>query len=409
MKYLPLFLAFLAIIVTGTAQPLQNLHITPANGFTVDTAGGETIELEASFTNTATHSLPVVISVTVDSSYNMTGDAFTPTAVLRSHNSFSNTTTALHCNTAPTTAETEQRYACISQGRPVLGATSGPQPSENTVRFNLTAVPAIIADTYQLSFAVHSQIGVPAERTSHPVTSNTTTTVSTDTAKATITSTTSGSASIDTYSSLAVSPPHQQTFANGVDVTVTDHNGDLARASGTITLHYTENHAPPLDESSLRIYYYNATAQTWEPLNTTQDFEANTLTATVPHFSAYAAFGDTVDTSGGGSSDADTPIDSSVSVSSPTDTSSDTTNDTTIDPEPDDISSNTTENTDTYRNNTRDSSSDGNISISANTSTSDTGPAGGIILSPTPLLLVLLLIVGGFGILWYRRRGVTLP
>ncbi len=59
--------------------------------------------------------------------------------------------------------------------------------------------------------------------------------------------------------------------------------------NATITIHYTDSDISGIDESSVKIYYYNLS--TWELIQGRLDINSNTITADIQHFSTYALFG----------------------------------------------------------------------------------------------------------------------
>ncbi|MFC1663678.1 Ig-like domain-containing protein [Patescibacteria group bacterium] len=64
-------------------------------------------------------------------------------------------------------------------------------------------------------------------------------------------------------------------------------------ASVTVTLTYTDTQVSGLDESSLTINYWDASAEAWTVLTTTVNTATNTLTASTTHFTYFAIIGET--------------------------------------------------------------------------------------------------------------------
>jgi hypothetical protein len=60
----------------------------------------------------------------------------------------------------------------------------------------------------------------------------------------------------------------------------------------TITIQYSDEDVVGIDESSLTLSYWDAGTETWIPLPTTVDTEANTLTAVVEHLTTFAVIGE---------------------------------------------------------------------------------------------------------------------
>ncbi len=60
----------------------------------------------------------------------------------------------------------------------------------------------------------------------------------------------------------------------------------------TLTITYTDSQISGLNESSLKVYYWNATTSQWVALTTTINAPTNTLTATTNHFTYFAVMGE---------------------------------------------------------------------------------------------------------------------
>src|SRR3989344_1742480 len=63
-------------------------------------------------------------------------------------------------------------------------------------------------------------------------------------------------------------------------------------SSATIKVYYTEDQIENLNESTLRLYYYNETLGEWQVLESTVNTEENYIQANLQHFSIYGVFGE---------------------------------------------------------------------------------------------------------------------
>ena len=80
------------------------------------------------------------------------------------------------------------------------------------------------------------------------------------------------------------------TVVKGINITSDSAtSGNLSWA--VITIYYTDSEISGLDESNLKIYYYNETSGNWQQETTTVNADGNYLWANVTHFSLFGAFG----------------------------------------------------------------------------------------------------------------------
>jgi hypothetical protein len=63
----------------------------------------------------------------------------------------------------------------------------------------------------------------------------------------------------------------------------------------TITFTYTDEQLGDMDEETLQIYYYDADAEEWIPLDTDVDTENNTATVTIDHLTIFALLGEVLE------------------------------------------------------------------------------------------------------------------
>ncbi|MBI2508039.1 hypothetical protein HYV89_03745 [Candidatus Woesearchaeota archaeon] len=63
-------------------------------------------------------------------------------------------------------------------------------------------------------------------------------------------------------------------------------------SSAAIKIYYTDDEIAGINESTLKIYYYNETSQGWQSLESTVNTEENYIRADVEHFSIYGVFGE---------------------------------------------------------------------------------------------------------------------
>ena len=91
-----------------------------------------------------------------------------------------------------------------------------------------------------------------------------------------------------TNSSMEILKP----LRNFVDIDI-DENLKNKLNSTIATIYYTDIDiaSKNIDESSLKIYYYNESNHTWMPLNSKMDLTNNTIEAVLLHFSIYGVFG----------------------------------------------------------------------------------------------------------------------
>jgi hypothetical protein len=61
--------------------------------------------------------------------------------------------------------------------------------------------------------------------------------------------------------------------------------------SATLKVYYTDEELASLDESTLRLYYYNETSAEWIALDSVVDIEKNLVLVNITHFSIYGLFG----------------------------------------------------------------------------------------------------------------------
>lgn len=89
--------------------------------------------------------------------------------------------------------------------------------------------------------------------------------------------------------------------ATAVNRYVDLQSDEITISSVKIMLYYNDSDITPLDENTLKIYYYNETSTAWDVLSSTVNASGNYVSATVPHLSLYGLFGEP-SSSGSGSS-----------------------------------------------------------------------------------------------------------
>ncbi len=75
-----------------------------------------------------------------------------------------------------------------------------------------------------------------------------------------------------------------------IEIVSPDLQNKLSTAA--IKIYYTEDEIKNLNESTLKLYYYNEISQEWQVLATTVNTEENYIEANLQHFSIYGIFGE---------------------------------------------------------------------------------------------------------------------
>jgi len=65
-------------------------------------------------------------------------------------------------------------------------------------------------------------------------------------------------------------------------------------STATIKVYYTDEEVNNLNESTLKLYYYNETSQEWQALESAVNTEENYIQANLQHFSVYGIFGEEI-------------------------------------------------------------------------------------------------------------------
>lgn len=270
--------------------PLKDVQFSPSDGFDVDVAGGGTFYMNATFESVAGKPMPLVVTVNVSADVEVTGAEFVLDPTVASENADDTRETALDC-TVRDRGERTATYHCADEDvLEILGRPPG-APSENDLSVAVTAVPNIVPADYRFSMDVKSTPGVPAAPAAREaVTKGTPATVASGHASVEVNASADANASVTSYDRMSVpSPPNRPNFAGGVDVEVTDANGDKVDASGTVTIDYNPAKVPGREEE-LKMYHYDEATGDWERVPSTVYPEENEIVADVAHFSIYAAY-----------------------------------------------------------------------------------------------------------------------
>lgn len=310
-KEIILTLVISLFTLTASAQTLQEFDYNPDESeYPVSITGGESFTQTINFTNDLGDSVPLGILVKVDAEDTKfaggedVGNEFSLTGDLS--NSF---------------GEEELVFdSKISNGNLVytgsLNNSEELEPgSENSLELNVNAYYGLKPDSFDFEFIVKSVLAFSDESQTVNITEGEAN-LNAGAASAEIQTENGTNATLEHYSEIQVPAPKEESkFVNGLGVEVKDKNGSKTDAEGKITLEYSAEKLEDdgLNESTLRIYYYDEEDKEWTE-DGVDNVEVNSLeqevSANVEHFSTYALYADEDDESqttqtsqsGGGSS-----------------------------------------------------------------------------------------------------------
>lgn len=163
-----------------------------------------------------------------------------------------------------------------------LSSSFGLEPDNFTIRTEASAEPVVAGEEE----TVQVEELEPGENVN----------VQTDNVEVEVDPANSTNVTVKQVENVFVDPPSDRDFVRGVQV-----ESDQNIGGGEIAVNYDEDEIGEIDESSLRIFYFEPGEAEWEAVESNVNTQENIVTAEVPHFSTYAAYGEEEDNTAGGS------------------------------------------------------------------------------------------------------------